>query len=261
MIASCDQHMKRIDICGVEFTPLTVQELHNYLEAAIRGHLHSLVLHVNVSAINLAQSDREFRDILNAAEVAFCDGFGVRLGAFILGHRTPPRITYADWTWQLAEFASTGGFSIFLLGGRQGVAERACTNLKQRFPDIRIVGTHHGYFDKTPGNAQNIAVLKKINAAQPNVLLVSFGMPVQERWLRDNWQSLEVDVGLTAGAALDYVSGELRRAPKWVTDNGLEWLGRLVIEPRRLWRRYIIGNPVFLVRVVRQRFGSKNLNL
>lgn len=249
--------MKRIDICGVRFTPVTVSELHSYIEAAVRGHQHSLVLHVNASAINLARSDSGFLDILNAAPVVFCDGFGIRLGARILGHRTPPRITYADWTWELAEFCNERRFSLFLLGGRPGVADRACEKLRERFPDIKVAGTHHGFFEKAAASEENAAVLREINAARPNILLVSFGMPLQERWLRDNWELLDSDVALTAGAALDYISGTLQRAPRWMTDHGLEWLGRLVIEPRRLWRRYILGNPLFLYRVVRQRLGFR----
>jgi N-acetylglucosaminyldiphosphoundecaprenol N-acetyl-beta-D-mannosaminyltransferase len=192
---------------------------------------------------------------LNSAEIVFCDGAGVVLGARILGNHIPQRITYADWTWQLAEFAEPRGFTLFFLGARPGVADKAAANLKARYPDLRIVGTHHGYFDKTPGSAENEAVIEQINTVRPNILIVGFGMPLQERWLMENWDRIDANVALTGGAVFDYVSGELQRAPRWMTDNGLEWLGRLLIEPRRLWRRYLIGNPLFLWRVLKQRLG------
>jgi N-acetylglucosaminyldiphosphoundecaprenol N-acetyl-beta-D-mannosaminyltransferase len=80
-------------------------------------------------------------------------------------------------------------------------------------------------------------------------------MPLQERWLMENWDHIDANVALTGGAVFDYVSGELQRAPRWMTDNGLEWLGRLLIEPRRLWKRYLIGNPLFIWRVLKQRLG------
>jgi len=120
---------------------------------------------------------------------------------------------------------------------------------------LRIVGTYHGYFDKTPGSPGNEAVIQAINAVKPNILIVGFGMPLQERWLMENWDRVEASVALTGGAVFDYVSGDLRRPPCWMTSHGLEWLGRLLIEPRRLWQRYLIGNPLFLWRVLKQRLG------
>ena len=124
-----------------------------------------------------------------------------------------------------------------------------------RYPGLRIAGTYHGYFDKTPGSPENEAVLQRINAARPNILILGFGMPLQERWLLENWERVDANLALTGGAVFDYLSGELRRPPRWMTEHGLEWLGRMLIEPRRLWRRYVVGNPLFLWRVLLQRFG------
>ena len=198
--------------------------------------------------------------MLNAAEVVFCDGDGVRLGARWLGHRLPTRITYADWLWELARFAEPRGYSFFFLGARPDVADRAAARLQAQFPSLRIVGTHHGFFDKSIDGEENRAVLRQINEAQPNILVLGFGMPLQERWLLENWDRVEANIVLTGGAVFDYVSGELARAPRWMTDHGLEWLGRLLIEPKRLWKRYLVGNPVFLYRVLQQRLGRLDLD-
>ncbi|MGC9399875.1 MAG: WecB/TagA/CpsF family glycosyltransferase [Anaerolineae bacterium] len=214
-----------------------------------------IVLSGNVHSFNLAYRQLWLRSFFNQANVVRLDGAGVRLGAWILGHQTPSRMTWADFAWDLAEFAEPRGFTFFFLGARPGVADKAAAKLKIRFPNLRIVGTHHGYFDKTPGSAENEAVIEQINAVKPNILIIGFGMPLQERWLMENWDRINANVALTGGAVFDYVSGELRRAPRWMTDNGLEWLGRLLIEPRRLWKRYLIGNPLFLWRVLKQRFG------
>jgi N-acetylglucosaminyldiphosphoundecaprenol N-acetyl-beta-D-mannosaminyltransferase len=234
---------------------LTVQDLHNDIRRIVDESDHELILNVNVHALNLAFRLPDLRDFFGQAQAVFCDGAGVALGARLLGYDFPQRITYADWTWQLAEFAEPRGFTFFFLGARPGVADKAAANLKARFPDLRIVGTHHGYFDKTPGRAENEMVIERINAVKPNILIVGFGMPLQERWLMENWDRIDANVALTGGAVFDYVSGELERAPRWMTENGLEWLGRLLIEPRRLWKRYLIGNPLFLWRVLRQRLG------
>lgn len=240
---------------GVQITPLSVSQLHDSLENYIRQDQKALVLNVNVNCLNLAYEQTWLRSFLNTAKITFCDGAGVILGARSLGYRIPQRITYADWIWQLAKFAEPRGFTFFFLGARPGVAEQAATSLRKRFPDLRIVGTYHGYFDKTPGNQENEAVIQQINAVRPNILIVGFGMPLQERWLKENWDRIDANIALTGGAVFDYVSGELRRAPRWMTDHGLEWLGRLIIEPRRLWKRYLLGNPLFLWRVFKQKIG------
>lgn len=246
-----------VNILGVQVHPVDVATLHAIIAAEIAADHHSLVLNVNVHCLNLAYKHAWLRDFLNEAEFVFCDGAGVILGARILGKHIPQRITYADWTWQLAAFAADHGYSLYFLGGRPGVADKAAQTLQARFPALRVVGTQHGFFDKTAGGEENASVVAAINAAAPNILMVGFGMPLQERWLRDNWQQLNVNIGLTGGAVFDYVSGELQRAPRWMTDNGMEWLGRLLIEPRRLWQRYVVGNPIFMLRVLRQRLQER----
>jgi N-acetylglucosaminyldiphosphoundecaprenol N-acetyl-beta-D-mannosaminyltransferase len=119
---------------------------------------------------------------------------------------------------------------------------------------LKIVGIQDGYFNKTAGSAENEAVVRDINAAHPDILIVGLGMPLQEKWLLDNWNQMDAQVALPVGAMIDYLAHETRRAPRWMTDHGLEWLGRLVYEPGRLWERYLVGNPRFLLRVLVHRF-------
>jgi N-acetylglucosaminyldiphosphoundecaprenol N-acetyl-beta-D-mannosaminyltransferase len=234
---------------------LSVKSLNERLFQFVRDQDHHLILNVNAYCLNLTFQHPWLRDFLNSAELVFCDGAGILIGAQILGFPAPIRITYADWIWQLAEFAEQRGLSFFFLGARPGIAEKAADYLKERFPDLHVVGTHHGFFDKTQGCPDNEAVIERINSLKPDILIIGFGMPTQERWLMENWPRINANIALTGGAVFDYTSGDLQRAPKWMTDNGLEWLGRLLIEPRRLWRRYLIGNPLFLWRVIQQRFG------
>lgn len=242
-----------IDILGVHVHPLTVSELHDRIAQAIEGHRHELVLNVNVHCLNLAAENPWLRDFLNRSEIVFCDGAGVILGARILGHAIPERITYADWTWQLANFAEQHGYSLFFLGAKPGIAQKAADNLRAVHPNLIIAGVQDGYFEKSPGHPQNQAVISAINDARPHILLIGMGMPLQEEWLCQNWDRIQTNVALTGGAVFDYLSGELTRAPRWMTDNGLEWLGRLVIEPQRLWKRYLVGNPQFIWRVLKQK--------
>ena len=113
-----------------------------------------------------------------------------------------------------------------------------------------MVGYHHGFFDPAANGYENQEVLAHIRNASPDILLVGMGMPLQERWLLENWNALHVPVGLNGGAALSYVAGNTKRAPEWMIRHGLEWLGRMLIEPKRLWKRYFIGNSLFLWRVL-----------
>jgi N-acetylglucosaminyldiphosphoundecaprenol N-acetyl-beta-D-mannosaminyltransferase len=248
---------KRVNVLGVGVDPVNVAELLARILGIVRQGGHALVLHVNVHGLNLCYDDPALRSFFNAAPVVFSDGAGVVLAARILGEYLPERMTGADWAWQLAAFAESEGLSLFLLGARPGVAESAASRLKGRYPNLEIACVHHGYFDQTAGASENEAVLAQINATRPDVLLVGFGMPLQERWLMRNWERLDAHVALTGGAVFDYVSGELKRGPRVLTDNGFEWLARLLIEPGRLWRRYVIGNPLFLLRVLRQRLSGK----
>jgi N-acetylglucosaminyldiphosphoundecaprenol N-acetyl-beta-D-mannosaminyltransferase len=245
----------RVDVLGVGVDPMTAEQLRAEIRRLVYSGEHGLVLSANVRFLNLCYEDDVLRAFANRAEVVLCDGAGVMLGARISGGRIPERITYADWAWELADLAADEGYSLYLLGARPGVALEAARRLKARQPALKIVGVYHGYFDHRAGSPQNEAVLRRINAARPDILLVGFGMPLQERWLMENWGRIDAGVALTGGAVFDYVSGRLRRGPRFLTDNGFEWLARLLVEPRRLWRRYLIGNPFFLLRVLRRRFS------
>lgn len=205
---------------------------------------------VNINAINLAQQDSEFRTILNESPVVYCDGEGVRLGARLLGVTLPPRIVLTYWIWELCAFAAEKGFSIFLLGGTPGAADEAAAAMETRFPGIRIGGTHHGYFNKE--GEESDRVVEMIRASRPNILFVCFGMPLQEHWTRRNLERLAANVILFGGSTIEYAAGRKKLTPTWMSRHGLEWFFRLLQEPRRLWRRYLIGNPLFMLKVLLQ---------
>ncbi len=257
MPATLTPKSNKITFMGIAIDPVTVHELLDQIADLIDRRERALVLNVNVHAYNLAAKQPWLVDFFNSAAINFCDGAGVILGARLHGLCIPERITYADWFWQLATMAEDRDYSLFFLGAKPGVAERAAAVLRDRHPRLRIVGIHDGYFDTTAGSEANEKVLAAINAATPDILTLGLGMPRQERWLYENWHRFNARVGLTGGAVFDYVSGEVQRAPRWMTDNGLEWLGRMLVEPGRLWKRYIVGNPVFMARVLRERLRRK----
>lgn len=235
--------------------PITAGGLDAEVISAVRRAARAVFLAANVHYLNQTYGDSALRAFYNRADVVFCDGAGVKLAARLLGRPIPERITYADWTWRMAALAEREGFSLYLLGGHPGAAEGAAARLQKRHPGLNICGVRHGFFDHRPDSQENAAVVKEVNAADPDVLLVGFGTPLQEYWILQNRDRLNARVILAGGAVFEYVSGGLRRGPRLLTDNGFEWLARLLVEPGRLWRRYLVGNPLFLWRVLKQRAG------
>ncbi len=248
----------RLDLCGVLLSPVTRAEVITAICQAAVNRQRLLTAYANAHTINLAQELPWFRDFLNRADITFCDGFGVLWGARLLGQRLPERFTPPDWFPELAAACAAQGVSLYFLGSQAHALKKAAAALKTQLPSLNIAGMQHGYFDKTPGSAENEGVVQAINAAQAGVLVVGMGQPLQEQWLVENWDKLNASVALPVGAMFDYLAGETRRAPRWLTDHGLEWLGRLLVEPARLGQRYLLGNPRFLWRVLLQRLRRKS---
>jgi N-acetylglucosaminyldiphosphoundecaprenol N-acetyl-beta-D-mannosaminyltransferase len=240
-------------ILSVPIHNIPLAELLAAIGETLRNREKLLLGYANVHAINLTIDEPRLAQFYReTADLVFCDGMGVRLGAWFMGQRLDYRYTPPDWIDDLCRLCVEQRASLFLLGARDGVGEHAAQTLHTRHPELQIVGVHHGYFDK-----HDLSVVDIINRSSADVLLVGMGMPVQELWLMDHWHRLNVRVGIPVGAMFDYLSGRVPRAPHWMTDNGLEWLGRLLFEPRRLWRRYLIGLPLFALRIALHQLGNK----
>jgi len=239
-----------VTLLGVQFHKLTKSQLLQSIVHSAQKQNKTIIAHVNIHAMNLAYQLDWYQDFLNRADVVFCDGFGVALATKLTGQsiKAEHRHTCPDWIEELALDCQEHGFSLFLLAGKPGVAEIAAKKLKRIAPDFKVA-THHGYFEKT--DPENDQVVSQINAFKPDILYVGFGMPLQEQWIQENIHQLDARVFLPLGACLDFYTGQVYRGPRWLTDHGLEWLSRLFTEPRRLWRRYLVGNPLFLLRVIK----------
>ena len=211
-------------------------------------------MYLNIHVFNLAQENPGVRRALADADLVYCDGEGIRLGARLLGEPALTRMTAADFIEDVAAFLATERLRLFWVGGRQGVAERAVQALAARYPGLDIAGTHHGYFAKD--REESDRVVAAINAATPNVVIVGLGSPTQELWLRRVRQRIDAPVVWALGATADNLAGVQWRAPRWMAQNKLEWLWRLAANPRRMFARYVIGNPLFIARVLRARLGN-----
>jgi len=238
-------------ILGVDVDIIDKDQLLDRITESVRLKQKDLYPYVNIHAVNLAHGDIAFRNLLNSAGTVYCDGEGVRLGARILGWQLPPRIVLTYYLWELCEAFEKEGISVYFLGGREGVLENAIQNVSKRFPGLKIAGSHQGFFQKT--GTENEKVVQSVSRSDADVLFVGFGMPLQEHWIAENMHRLDVHAILPCGSMIEYTGGAKRYTPAWMADHGMEWFYRLMQEPGRLWSRYLIGNPLFLLRVVRQR--------
>jgi N-acetylglucosaminyldiphosphoundecaprenol N-acetyl-beta-D-mannosaminyltransferase len=236
---------------------ISLDEMLRLVKMALESRIPRTILNANANAVTLAQAHQSFAGAMAKADVIFCDGYGVYLAAQVLGAAIPERFTYADINEKLARVCHSAGGSLFLLGAKDGVAARAARNLEAAVPGLRVY-SHHGYFPKDDQSSRE--VIDILNRSGASMLFVGFGMPLQELWITKYRAELEAIVVLSVGAALDYAAGVVSRGPRLLTQHGFEWLARLAIEPRRLWRRYLLGLPEFGLLVARQ-WMSQRLQL
>jgi N-acetylglucosaminyldiphosphoundecaprenol N-acetyl-beta-D-mannosaminyltransferase len=231
-----------------------LESIHKEVMSDDQSH-PSLMLSANIHGFNQAHKYPWLLKLNNQAELVRNDSAGISLAGKILRTPIKDRMTWADFGWDLAEFCEKKGLTQYFLGNKPGIPEKAKDVLQENHPRLKVVGTHHGYFEKE--GPENDAAIKDINSKKPDILIVGFGMPLQEKWILENREKLDVGIIMTGGNCFTFLAGEESRAPKWMHENGLEWLYRFVKEPVRLFNRYIIGNPLFFSRVLLQKFGKK----
>jgi N-acetylglucosaminyldiphosphoundecaprenol N-acetyl-beta-D-mannosaminyltransferase len=239
-----------ITILKVRFDRLTRGEALIQLEKAFGLHKARKVYIVNTHTLNISWSNRAYREILNQADLLLNDGTGAQIASRLLGNPFPDNLVGTDLTPLLCERAARRNVGVFLMGGRPDVPERAATKLLAMVPGLLISGTHHGYFPPE----EEPSVVEAINRSGAGILLVALGNPLQETWIHRNAPRLTCDVCIGVGGLFDHLSGNLCRAPRWMRRLGIEWVHILLNQPYK-WPRYLIGNPLFLARLVRDRLG------
>ena len=204
--------------------------------------------YVNANSLNIAFRDVAFREVLARCSMVLNDGIGLTVAARMRGVRLHENLNGSDFTFKILELAAAEGWRVFLYGARPGVAAVARDELCARIDGLQIVGVRDGY-----GSTAHGEVATEIRSARADVVIVGLGQPKQELWLDECLAASGCHLGLGVGAFLDFVSGRVQRAPVWMNRIGIEWLYRLFREPRRLWARYVLGNPLFVWRAWRLR--------
>lgn len=202
------------------------------------------IYHVSLNAAKVvsARNDERLASILRDAQLATADGQSIVWASRLLGDRLPERVPGIDLMLRLLDIAEANGFRVFFLGAREDILAQALANLHVRHPRLAVAGSHHGYFGDGDGNK----ICDRINGARPDILFVAMSSPKKEYWVSEHGTLLDVPLIIGVGGALDVVAGVVARAPAWIQRAGFEWAFRLLQEPRRLWRRYLVTNLRFV---------------
>ncbi|WP_051171292.1 WecB/TagA/CpsF family glycosyltransferase [Spongiibacter marinus] len=201
----------------------------------------------NAHTLNQAYNDATYRRTLNNADYLLPDGSGIEIACRRSGIHRKGNINGTDLLPLLCEQMARKNQRLFMLGGEPGIADKAMKNIQKRVPQLISAGCHHGFFDKDDCDA----LIAEINNSGADVLLVGLGQPIQEQWLAAHRDKITIPVAMAVGGLFDFYAEKVSRAPLWLRELGMEWVWRLKEEPSRMWKRYVIGNPLFLLRLQR----------
>ncbi|HXX43029.1 MAG TPA: WecB/TagA/CpsF family glycosyltransferase [Chthoniobacterales bacterium] len=250
--------VEKLDVLGVGVSVLDQDRARDFLFSAARSDTRGYVTVTGVHGVSEAQTDPSLREIFDRALLVTPDGMPMVWMGRIQGHKTIQRVYGPDLMLNLCGHSVAEGFSHFLYGGNEGVAEELKHNLMARFPGLKIVGTCTPPF--RPLNDSEVRDLQQqVRQTKPDFFWVGLSTPKQEYFMAEYISLLpEAKIFLGVGAAFDLLIGRVRQAPRWMMRWGLEWLYRLIQEPRRLTRRYLVNNPVFVFRAARQLLNRRN---
>jgi len=246
--------MKSINLFGIKVLNITMEQALEQIGKSVEQKQQSRCYFVNADCFNKVWSDENYFKILSSTPYIWGDGSGVKLGAKIVSQNIIDNVNGTDMLPLLCKQALAKDHSLFLLGSKPGIAEKMSENLKTSYSGIRIAGYRDGYFD---WDTESETVVGQINASQADILLVAFGAPRQEMWIQRYSSQLDAKALIGVGGLFDFFSGTMPRAPLWMRKLGVEWIFRLYKEPKRMWKRYIIGNPLFVFRLKKWKRSGK----
>jgi len=254
------QKVPRANILGVGVSALNMAMALEIIEGWIERRESHYVCVTGVHGVMESQRDGELRRIHNRAGLVTPDGMPLVWLSRLQGFHHVERVYGPDLMLALCERSAAKGYRHFFYGGAEGVPEQLASVLQKRFPGLQVAGTFSPPFRSLTADEDD-RIVQMINAAAPDIVWVGLSTPKQERWMAGHRERLTAPVLIGVGAAFDFLTGRKPQAPRWMQRAGLEWLFRLLTEPRRLWRRYLINNPLFVALVVLQALGVRRYGL
>ncbi len=241
-----------ISILGVNIDKITMSGALEAVKGFLTGDRPRVIYTPNTEIVMEARKNTKFKELLNNADLVIPDGIGLIYASRIKKKALPERVTGVDLSFKMLEIANENGYSLFILGGKEGVAKEATENISKQYPNIKIAGYHHGFFKGThidhKGHQEEKSVIEMINQSKPDILFVGLGAPKQEIWINENKSFLNCKVIIGNGGTVDILSGRVKNAPDFYRNNGLEWLYRLAKDPKRIKRQMVL--PLFVLIVL-----------
>ncbi|GAA0070284.1 WecB/TagA/CpsF family glycosyltransferase [Clostridium sardiniense] len=234
--------MSRIKFLNIEVDNLTMDEAVEAIDTLIQKGEPSYVVTPNVDHIVKLEKDTEFRDVYENADLILTDGMPLIWISKLKGNPIKEKVSGSDLFPKVCELASKKGYSVFLLGAAEGVADIAAKKLKNKYKKLNILGTYSPSYGFEKKEDEIHKIIEIINGCRPDILAVGLGAPKQEKFLYKYKNKLNVPISLAIGASIDFEAGNINRAPKWMQNYGLEWAYRLCKEPKRMFKRYIIDD-------------------
>lgn len=248
------RRLPKSNVLGFPTVSTSMAEMVYWIADRAQARIPTQIAFLNAHCANIARQNWRYSDTLKSVDALLPDGSGVALAAKLEGKSLLANLNGTDLFGPLCRCLSFRKIPVFFLGGRRGVAETAATNAQSEYPNLRVAGVRHGYF--SPREEEE--VIQQINASGARVVFVAFGVPDQDVWIARVRHRLHAPVILGVGGLLDFVSGRIPRAPHWMRKTGIEWLYRLKCEPRRMWKRYLVGNFTFLAAALKHALGPRS---
>lgn len=243
--------MDKVNICGVNIDNVTMEETINIVEGYLKEDIPRRIYTPNTEIVMEAKDKEELKNILNQGDLIIPDGIGLIYGSKIRKKPLKERVTGFDISIEMLKIADKNSYSLYLLGGKEGVAKDAAKNIKEKYPNIRIVGYHNGYFKGShvgiKDSEEEKEIINEIKDGKTDILFVGLGFPKQEAWINQYIDELNVKVAIGNGGTMDILSGNAERAPEIYQKLGLEWLYRLIKEPSRIKRQILLPKFIFYV--------------
>ncbi len=244
---------KRTKIIGVNIDSLTMQETVKLVEKYIKTKTPLHLMGVNADKINEAKKDSYMQKIVNSCGIINADGASVILASKYLKKELPERVAGIDLMQELVKLCSKKNYSVYLLGAKEEIVQETGKVLKQAYKNLHIVGIHNGYFKESEWND----ISEELKIKNPDIVFVGITSPIKEyliEFLQNNGNN---SVFMGVGGSFDVISGNIPRAPKWMQKMNLEWLFRMLNEPKRLFKRYFVGNRIFIQNVLKEKRASR----
>lgn len=243
----------KVDLCTIAIDNITFEDSIKRIDNLIKQKKKAFVLTPNVDHIINLQTDPDFQTIYDNADLILADGMPLIWASKFLGSPLKQRIAGSDLMPALCHTAAQKGYKVFLLGGRPNAAIKAKAILETNNPGLNICGTYCPPFGFENDNIENQKIIEEVSKCKPDLLFVGLGSPKQEKWIYNNLNAINVPVSIGIGVTIEFISGDVVRAPVWMQTSGLEWVWRLAMEPRRLWKRYLLKDMKFFKIIVREK--------